>query len=54
MAELWRAWRIRERRNSLRIARLTSLFANVHRRKGTETTSADDFCEIEELDDAAN
>lgn len=46
LSELWRAWRIRERRRSLRFGRIAAVMANVHRAKGQAAFSADDFCEI--------
>lgn len=44
-------WRRRERRQSMRIARLTALLANIHRKKGASAMSADDFCEFQSEDE---
>jgi hypothetical protein len=48
LTELWRAWRIRERRRSLRFARIAAVVANANRGKGVPPFSASDFCEIAE------
>ena len=55
MKELWRAWRLRQRRESMRLGRIAAILVNVNRKKGSEPADPDDFCEIkeeEEEDDA--
>jgi hypothetical protein len=48
LSELWRAWRIRERRRSLQSARIAAVVANANRGKGAPPFSASDFCEFEQ------
>lgn len=51
MKELWRAWRIRQRRESKRLGRIAAILVNVNRKKGTQAVDSEDFCEIEEEDE---
>ena len=48
MKELWRAWRLRQRRESMRLGRIAAILVNANRIKGSSAVEAEEFCEIPE------